>query len=457
MARIFQDDQKAWSAWTRTIEAKAGDPGAPYIVQANTILRPLQLSESANSQSLNTFRKLRLADAMPSYQKANQNTYISTGATVSNGYIDYLIALNQVLRSRYPNIDQREVERRLKKFNDKSKNYSEFLKDARRDWQRAKQADPSLSRQEWEEEYGYRDKNDYLFRARDEAYGEYLEAAAPYPDLDRVARALGLTREARQFIKLPMDESELSDQGLWNEFLKTYIDADFNEFRNTETNDSISIEETSSSSTHYESRWSGSASFSYGFFSFGSSASGGTTENHLREDATRVTFKFKNLNKFPVTRGPWFSENLIRLHCRDVRTSDYWGPAGALNLIPQELIFGRGLSVEIETSQRSFDEFRNWYSVSASAGYGFGPFRIGGRGAYSQSVANVQNQSNGTTIRIEDRSNSIYIIGVVSLKVSDLIQLYYEDLARTASRQAEEVDENWTRENEKTLSRNSKL
>lgn len=115
---------------------------------------------------------------MPSYTRTNQNTYVSTGATVSEGYIDYLIALNQVLRSRYPNIDEREVERRLRRFNRKSEDYRDFLKEVRRDWQRAKAAEPTLSRQEWEEEYGYRDKNDTSLRARDEAYGEYLEAAA---------------------------------------------------------------------------------------------------------------------------------------------------------------------------------------------------------------------------------------------------------------------------------------
>jgi hypothetical protein len=422
MGKIFQSDTTAWSAWTRAIEGRLGDPASPFIVQANTVLRPLQLSPDASSEPLNVFRKLLLADSLPSYTQANKNTYVGTGSRASDAFEDFLETLNVIVRSRHPEIDQKAVEKLQKRFNKAAKELRDFLKDARQDWTKAKSKDPGLARQVWEEEYGYRDLHDEVERARDEAYGLYLKAAAPYPDLNRVAKALGLIRDTRQFIRLPMDASELPlGADAWSEFRKTYIDADFPAFLNTTTNDSILINESSSSSTSFESRWSGSASLGYGFFSFGGGASGGTLDKHLRDDAQSVLFKFKNLNRFAINRGPWFSETILRMHCTDVDADDYWGPRGALNLVPLELVFGRGLSVEISTLQRSADEFKNWYTASGSAGFSFGPFSIGGSASSSQSFSNIQNQSSGTMIRIEDLSNTIYLVGVISLKTGDLL------------------------------------
>ncbi len=94
MASIFNRDDDAWSAWTKAIEAFAGNPGSPAIVQSPTVLRPLKVTSSVDGR-LAWFRKLIVGDSIPVYGKTNPLAYVSaTDKSVGTGYKQYVSALN---------------------------------------------------------------------------------------------------------------------------------------------------------------------------------------------------------------------------------------------------------------------------------------------------------------------------------------------------------------------------
>lgn len=157
------------------------------------------------------------------------------------------------------------------------------------------------------------------------------------------------------------------------------------------------------------------------FWSFGASAAGGTLDQHLRADASRFAVRFRRLNQYQVARKIWYNEGLIRTYCNEVDRNEYWGPRGLLNLIPEVVILGRNPTVEIDTSAATYSLFQNWYTAQASGGFSIGPFSIGGGGSSSSSFTDIRNASSGTTIRIEDQSNQIYVVAVISLRTSDLL------------------------------------
>ena len=234
--------------------------------------------------------------------------------------------------------------------------------------------------------------------------------------------------DARFFAKLPIDEDEAEDgandpdaKDGWAEFRKSVISVDVNDFMRNDAPDSVRIVEASSVSTTYESRWSASVNGGGLFWNFGASASGGTLDRQLREDASALTIGFKKLNAFQLVRHGWYDESLIRTYCREVKRDEFWGERGMLNLIPQDVILGRGVFIEIETAARSYSEFQNWFNVEGSGGFRIGSFSIGGGGSHSQHFSDIRNASSGTTIRIEDKSDQIYVIGSVSVRVSDLV------------------------------------
>lgn len=415
---IFNDGDTAWSMLTRAFELRAGDPGAPLIVQSNSILMPLECL--TKWPKLNTYRKLRVGDVKPVYQRVNTNQYVSSDARVSDGYDTYVNALNVALRAKYPQLDQKEADKRLKQVVRATDDLGKFLKGARLDWKAAQAADPTLTYVEWDKEYGFSVKKKLKDDTLTQAYGSYQALVAQYPDLYEAAQGLRSLLDPTTKVALPMDQSEVDDDpGSWSTFYKTYLVGDFDEFMKNTVEDTLLINEQSSRSSSYDSRWSASGSFGYGFFGVDVTAGGGTSERHLREDSKSVSVKFKNLQAFPVNRGTWYKGNLVS-HGAVVDPDMFWRKNGELNLIPLQVIIGRGLTVEIETSKRAYDSFATWYSQTTNAGFSFGPWRIGGSVSTSSSRSEVSNQSSGTTIRIEDTSNKPFIISVISYKMDEI-------------------------------------
>jgi hypothetical protein len=209
----------------------------------------------------------------------------------------------------------------------------------------------------------------------------------------------------------------------------------------------------SSRSTTYENRWSASVGGGGFFWNFGASADGGTIDKHLREDASRFAISYKKLVAVSVTRKPWYSEKFIRTYCKLVDKDEYWTETGQLSLIPQTVLIARGPTIEIDVSARSYAEFQNWYNAHASGGFSVGPLSIGGGGSSSVHYTDIQNQSAGTTIRIADNSDQIYVIAVSSLRTIDLIESVRLQMANEIS----DIDAEIARADRSWLEANGRL
>jgi hypothetical protein len=424
---LFNTDEIAWSKWTNQFEARMPNT-APSIVQVNTVMSPLDCRTQWSA--LNLYRRLIAGDRLPTFTRANSGANASTGMTLSSSYEQYLLQLNVELRKKAPNIDQVEAQHKLSKYNAALNRLRLFERDARRSWQASLARYPRKTRTQWETEYQYRDKRDPLLSDVSNTYADYLAIVAVYPPLYELGKALRALQDPRYFIKLPMNEDEavFGDQHpgggdeTWTEFLATFLEFDVAAFLQSDATETIQITEYSSRSTTYENRWSGSVGASGLFWSFGASADGGTIDKHFREDASRFAISYKKLVAANVTRKPWYIEKFIRTYCKLVDKDEYWTQTGQLSMIPQTVLIGRGPTIEIDVSARTYSEFQNWYNAHASGGFSLGPIQIGGGGSSSVHYTDIQNQSSGTTIRIQDNSNQFYTVAVSSLRTLDLVE-----------------------------------
>jgi hypothetical protein len=435
------------------MEGFVGNPGSPAIVQAPTILRPLSVTSSVDPR-LAYFRKLVIGETVPAYGKLNPNDYVGlSGKSVGIGYQQYLLQLNAEVIRRFVNpADHAKIDSAKQRYERAQAALTAFARMANADWKRKKTADPTLDRATWDIEYGafgFTAGRRMLLDESTKSYGEYRALATPYPQVARVAEALARTAYGvGTQIALPSSEDDvaLGADG-WDTYYKTNIDLgmDWRDFWGTDAPDERGIEQASQTSTHYEHRWSAGGSVSYGFFSVGGSASGGTIENHLRAGTQRVKFSFDRLALGTIVRGTWFDNGLVtsKPYTDYVAFDEYWGANGTLPLIPISVVVGRGLKIEIETSQIAHDDYQSWRQTSGNAGFRCGPFRIGGGGSSSTSWGSVTDTSSGSTIRLKDESGQAYVMAVISQKMDDLVSsstafeaIAGEDLRRIAENEA---------------------
>jgi hypothetical protein len=431
---IFNRDETAWSALTKAMEAIVGDPGNPLIVQAPSIFRPL--SVRGVEPKLARFRQLLLGEKIPSYLKENTNDYISSGKSVALGYYQYLQQLNSAMTDRFvPAVDRETLKKLMREYLDAASARKAFTKAANADWKKKKEADPSLTRREWDDGFGDIGYTPGLRILTDEVvytYGQYKSKQAAYPALNRVRDALYIMDNvSSQQETLPKTEDDLNFPDSWDSFYKTILDISWDDFFAADAPQKIRITQSSSLSTSYEHRWSAGGSVSYGFFSVGGSASGGNIERHFREGTQDVSFAFQKMVPAAIVRGAWYDEGLIDPYTDWVSKEEYWGRNGTLNIIPLQVVVARGLEVAITTSSVAHDAFQSWYQQSASAGFSFGPWRVGGSGGSSTSTSKVENTSSGTTVSFKDISNQVYVLSLTSKKMDDFSTsgAYFRELA----------------------------
>jgi hypothetical protein len=420
---IFSTDETAWSALTKTFETVVQPSGDTLIVQAPTVFRPLSIAGSVDPR-LAMYLKLLVGDKIPNYGNKNKNSYLASGATVEDAYGQYLQALNVALTSRYAStIDQPEINRLRTRYNSALAALKSFVRMANEDWKQKKLANPTLTRPAWDDNYGDIGFTPEVKELQDDVnqcYGYWQAKANPYPELTRVLKAIfDYDNNPINRIQLPTTQDELSDPPeSWQSFLKTNLE--LQDFFTVDAPQTIAVNQASSTSTSYESRWEASASVSYGFFSVGGSAGGGTIENHLRAGAQRLSFTFRRVVPVQILRGHWYDEGLLRLpYINYVDQTEYWSNTGQLPLIPTVALIGRGLQVSVDTDTRSYDEFQSWYHSGGSLGFSFGPWSVGGGANSSTSRSSVTNTSTGTTISFTDNSNTPYVLAVVSLKMDE--------------------------------------
>jgi hypothetical protein len=350
-------------------------------------------------------------------------------------YGQYLQGLNVSLTTRYSSTqDQQKIIDLRTKYNDAAHALRTFEKTAEADWKQQKLANPGLSRIDWDNNYGDIGYTPMLKELTDdvtERYGYWQGAAHPYPELTRVInRIYDYDNNPANAIYLPETTDDLSDPPeSWTRFLKTNLNLPDDFFTHDAVQD-VALNQSSSTSTNYESRWEAGGSVSYGFFSIGGSAGGGNIEDHLRAGTQNLTFSFKRLVPVEVLRGQWYDEGLLAAPFNTyVDASEYWNRGGQLPLIPTTALIGRGLEVSIQTSSTVFDEFQSWYHSSGSLGFSFGPWSVGGGANQSTSSSSITNTSSGTTLSFTDDSDTPYIIAVASIKMEDWVNSRSEAMA----------------------------
>jgi hypothetical protein len=453
---IFQYDETAWSAWTKAIENVMSDPGPPAIVQSPTVLAPLAARPPVHPK-LGWYRRLRYADTVPLYGRRNARSYFGTlGNTVGLSYQQYLGDLNREVVTRFVNpAEQPEINSAERRYVNAQRAYTSFERDAATDWKIKKRLNPNLTRAEWDRDYGsmgYTPEKNLLSREKNQAYGRYIQLSQPYPQVARVANAYAkLDTAAGTSIRLPQSEDEIPfGEEAWDSFFRTNIDlgVDWADFWNSDVQQDMRLEASSSTSTHYEHRWSASGGARYGFFRVSGGASGGTVESHLRAGTQKLKFSFKRLVPGNVVRGTWFDGGLVQAlpYRKYVDHDSYWGPNGVLPLIPVTVLIGRGLSIEIETSQRAYDEYRSWRQTHGGGSFSIGGFSIGASGNSSTSWNSVTDNSAGTAIKLTDNSNEAYMVGLVSVKMEDLPRFAaFEHEAEEWLKRAKKEEADWVK------------
>jgi len=429
---IFDTDETAWSALTKSIEQIAGAPGSPLIVQAPTVFQPLTLK--GVEPHLAMYRKQLLGDNMPTYHNKNQTGYVTGSKSVAKGFRQYLEAVNNAMITRVAApIDLDEIRNLGKLYSISEAALKELEVESKLDWKKKKKQDPSLSIQDWDDQYkdpkygaqGYTAIHRLLQDDVNATYGAYKNKQAAYPALDRLREALfNLDNNPRERISLPQSEDDVNYPDAWESMLKTSFDINmkWEDFFNIDAPVPIGINQTSNTSSHYESAWEARAAVSVGFFfRIGAVGGGGRIENLLRKGTQSVSFRFKKLVPAVITRGLWYDEALVTAYASYVDKNEFWAPNGVFNLVPVSALIGRGLEVSIKTSSEAHDAFQEWFHAGGGIGFSFGPWSVGAGGSTSTSSEKISNTSSDTTISFTDNSDQPYIVAVTSLKMDEYV------------------------------------
>lgn len=210
------------------------------------------------------------------------------------------------------------------------------------------------------------------------------------------------------------------DPNTWESYYRTFVEGDIERFKAETVTQTFRVREGESHTTNFESRWGAGASVSYGWFSFGGSASGTNIQRDSEEQTTEINITFKNLGIFRITRGAWYKAGLVQEYLEEIESS-FWGPSGRLNLVPQSLVLAHGVKLSIKTS----DVVRNYVyqnrEIAARGGFRIGPFGFGGSGGSSTTSENTHVRDTGTELEIEDTSGRAMVVAVISLRPSDFL------------------------------------
>jgi hypothetical protein len=170
--------------------------------------------------------------------------------------------------------------------------------------------------------------------------------------------------------------------------------------------------------------WSGGASFGYGIFSFGASASGGRQTVDIHDQHYGMTFCARNLAVFTVQPSPWFNGLAVKAFANGPWIPDgpiahgvfkLWGPDGVFNLMPTQIVVAYRPKVMVTLSKHDYDSVHT--SFNAGGGFSIGPFGFGG--SYHKDTNDVTWSDATNTITAEDKSDSPQIVAIVSNRLPD--------------------------------------
>jgi hypothetical protein len=217
------------------------------------------------------------------------------------------------------------------------------------------------------------------------------------PDIQMLSQARLKYDNPNEQISLPPVPEVLNDPNLWSRHYTSFIDGKISDFLTEYTPESQSIDEAQSTSDYFEMRWKASvnAKFLGVFRVAGASAEQVRREQHIQNNTTRIDIDFANVKTFNITRGDWYSENLISLFHNKLGQQEFtnvFGPNGQLELIPKTILVGRGMKFTIHADSNTLDYLYEHFKGGADSGIRVGWFTIGGKGEYSHQRADQNYQ-----------------------------------------------------------------
>jgi len=205
--------------------------------------------------------------------------------------------------------------------------------------------------------------------------------------------------------------------------LKTWIDSSKQLPANC-TKLTIAYDHTTHHDHSEDERWSGGASYGFGFFSFGASASGGRQTVDINDQHFGMSFCARNLALFTVQPSGWFNGTAVKALENGPWIPDgpvakgvlkLWGPDGVFNLMPTQILVAYRPKVVVTLSKHDYDAVHT--SFSASGGFSIGPFGFGA--SYHKDTQDVKWDDTNNTITAEDTSDSPQIVAFVSNRLPD--------------------------------------
>jgi hypothetical protein len=180
--------------------------------------------------------------------------------------------------------------------------------------------------------------------------------------------------------------------------------------------------------THHDhsedERWSGGASYGFGFFSFGASASGGRQTVDINDNHFKMSFCARNLQLFTVQPSAWLNGTAVKAFKNGPWIPDgpvakglikLWGPDGIFNLMPTQILVAYKPKVVVGLSVSNYSSVHTSFDVSG--GFSIGPFGFGA--SYHKDTNDVTWDNTSHTITAEDKSESPQIVAVISNRLPD--------------------------------------
>ncbi|MHB8269660.1 hypothetical protein [Bradyrhizobium sp.] len=410
----------AWSRWFRYLETRIGNPGNASDLKVTALPVALNAAWDDPIKSLAAYEAYKWGDWMPSNSwlyHANASKRISTG---------YMYFLTDATTKRLAQSGMsNEVRTATQNAEAQVNFYRQFLiakqEEADKAWLDYAATHPKpgrLTKVQFYDQYKWQLAIDTLIRKLSAAAKQYQALVANIGDADLVLLEDASTRwsNPKQRIHLPQNKDVLNDPELWQEYYTSWIGDNIRDFLKESVPENQTINESSSASTYFEQQWSASVSVSFlGLFrAGGASAEQTKIEQHIRNNMTNLDVHFANVKTFPIERGEWFSGNALDRFAPIVDRTANFGPNGQLELIPQELLLGRGMSMFLYADSQSLDYFYEHFHASADAGFFVGPWRVGGGGDYSTTKSETKIEKYSDKIFIQDLSGRAKVMAVLS-------------------------------------------
>lgn len=413
----------AWSRYFKAIETRLIGPTPSNTDLAMLLPTPTNADWSSNNQTRRLVAMNGWGEAMPPLQW----TYLrNSSKRVSDGYKYFLnAAMLQRIGQGTASEDLKNATRRaLDELEFARTDYKASVDQADAAYENYASVTPKpqrLTKAQFFKQQAYDIQIRTKDRALKEAAGTFdiISNGLNDPDIALLKDAQIRLSNPNQKIRLPASNELINDPDRWQEYYITTIDKSMNNFSNDYKPQTQEINEAQSSSQYFETHWKVNVSVSFlGLFrAGGASAEQLTREKHVRTNTTNIQIGFENLDVFPITRGEWFSQNVIDKFGPTLKPSEFnavFGPGGQLEVVPMNLLVGKGMSFTVFADSQSLDYLYEHFHAAADAGIMIGWWKLGGSGEYSTTKENIEVRKFSDRITFSDLSGRPQVIAIAA-------------------------------------------